>query len=186
MKKFILGFAIGGIVSAVAAYAYFKKRFDEKLSKELLYDIFDRTNSSKSSDSKPDNNVIRKNTDDEVASVTRTSKNMYTIKEPYCISETEYDEGTFKKISFIYHVNNDVVTEYRRTQDPDEVVVKNPKEILGIDVYEEFQNSDNSIIFIRDEVKKIDYEVMLSLQDFSTKKKVLPPNDDFEEDEISD
>lgn len=184
MKSFI-SFLIGAGLGAGSAYAVLKNKFEKKINQELLADIQHKKDKQTENSNlqelpvETEKNIEEKKMEKKPASKKAKKEDVVVAaKEPYEITEDEYDNGTFPHVSLIYHMPSDVLTEYRRNENPDEVIVNNPSELIGMDVLSQFQNSTDDFLYVRNESKGVDYEIMASAKTFRKTKKAAPDKEE--------
>ena len=94
--------------------------------------------------------------------------------EPYEISYDEFSEKEgYDTRSLIYYIKSNVVTEYLAGEDPDEIKVDKPAELIGVDTLCSFENCEDDTIYVRNDKLKSDFEVVVSAKTYkkpATKK----------------
>ena len=171
--KNALYFIVGAVLGAGTTYFVCKNKYEEKINAELLKGIGKHetvnTENANANEEKPAETTVTAVEEIPVEvkpsekKKTKASRELVaTTTEPYEITEEEYEAGTFKKVSLIYYMPSDVITEYHRGEDPEEVQIKNYSEVIGIDVLASFENTDAQFLYVRNENTKTDYEIMPS------------------------
>lgn len=80
-------------------------------------------------------------------------------ERPYVISPDEFDEAGYEIASYTYYADG-VLTDDRGN------VVKNVEGILGIDPEEHFGEYEEDSVFVRDDVNRVDYEILRDLSNY--------------------
>lgn len=184
-KNNILSFLIGATVGSLATYFIMKKKkFGSGF--EVIETIkrtpkTEKTTSyqNKDADSKPTENDDKnktvesdsENLDDESKKEYVNYVKMYTnsdvknsdIVKPYIISEEEFDTTDNKVESLMWYQSSNILCD-----DMDQIIDDDLIDNLIGDksILKSFEENDSDCIYIRDEVKKIDYEILLSLRDY--------------------
>lgn len=184
-KNNILSFLIGATVGSLATYFIMKKKkFDSDF--EVIETIkrtpkSEKTNNyqNKEVDSQPTENADKnktvesesENLDDESKKEYVNYVKMYTnsdvknsdIVKPYIISEEEFDTTDNKVESLMWYQSSNILCD-----DMDQIIDDDLIDNLIGDksILKSFEENDSDCIYIRDDVKKIDYEILLSLRDY--------------------
>lgn len=184
-KNNILSFFIGATVGSLATYFIMKKKkFDSGF--EVIETIKRTPKTEKTTnyqnkevDSKPTENSDKnktvepdsENLDDDSKKEYVSYVKMYTnsdvknsdIVKPYIISEEEFDTTDNKVESLMWYQSSNILCD-----DMDQIIDDDLIDNLIGDksILKSFEENDSDCIYIRDEVKKIDYEILLSLRDY--------------------
>ena len=184
-KNNILSFLIGATVGSLATYFIMKKKKVDS-DFEVIETIkrtpkTEKTNSyqnkdaySKSTENDDKNKTVEsdsENLDDESKKEYVSYVKMYTnsdvknsdIVKPYIISEEEFDTTDNKVESLMWYQSSNILCD-----DMDQIIDDDLIDNLIGDksILKSFEENDSDCIYIRDEVKKIDYEILLSLRDY--------------------
>lgn len=172
-KNSVLYFLIGAAAGSLATYFVMKKKkYDSDF--EVIETIkrspkTERTTDyqKKEVDSQPTENID----DDETKKCYTNYVKMYTnsdvkmgdIVKPHVISEEEFDTKGYKVESLIWHQSSNVLCD-----DFDQIIDDDLIDNFIGDktVLKTFEETDSDCLYIRDDVKKIDYEILLSLRDY--------------------
>ena len=167
-KNNILSFLVGAAVGSFATYFIMKKKkFDSDF--EVIETI---KRSPKKEESKPAQDEIK--TEDEIKKNNKeyiSYVKMYTnndvkiddIVKPHVISEEEFDTTDYKVESLMWYQSSNILCD-----DMDQIIEDDLIDNLIGDktILKTFEETDSDCIYIRDDVKKIDYEILLSLRDY--------------------
>lgn len=186
---FILGAALGGIASYFITKKLIEKRIDgevesvvdmyeERLKniKEVLTDEQkDQLNIPyKNDDTEVKNDEeVKNNTDKEYNKITKNKKEVYVDKvselnyakkedlnnrDPYVLTDDEFGEFGNEEVTLIYYNDGILATE-------DDEPIEDPTELLGncLDMFDPYE----SMIYIRNQEKEIDYVVLRSEKDWA-------------------
>lgn len=185
---FILGAALGGTASYFITKKLIEKRIDgevesvvdmyeERLKniKEVLTDEQkDQLNIPYKDDKEVENKEYNKeNTEKEYNRITKNKKEVYTDKvsdlgyakkedlnngDPYILTDDEFGEFGNEEVTLIYYNDGVLATE-------DDEPIEDPTELLGncLDMFDPYE----SMIYIRNQEKEIDYVVLRSEKDWA-------------------
>lgn len=185
---FILGAVLGGTASYFITKKLIEKRIDgevesvvdmyeERLKniKEVLTDEQkDQLNIPYKDDKEVENREDNKeNTEKEYNKITKNKKEVYTDKvsdlgyakkedlnngDPYVLTDDEFGEFGNEEVTLIYYNDGVLATE-------DDEPIEDPTELLGncLDMFDPYE----SMIYIRNQEKEIDYVVLRSEKDWA-------------------
>ena len=159
----VLIFATGFLGGSVSAYFALKKKFDILLDEEInsvkeSYEKFNETESEKNNDS--DSNSDNSGEPNEKQNTEDNLPKENSFYDPYIIPPNEFNE--------IYGYETATLTLYSDgiIADEDLEVVDDPDELLGEDNLRQLRNGEIDSIYIRNDSKYCDYEVIRVLDTF--------------------
>ncbi len=172
-KNSVLYFLIGAAAGSLATYFVMKKKkYDSDF--EVIETIKRSPKTERTTDyqKKEVNSQPTENADDDETKKCYTNYvNMYTnsdvkmgdIVKPYIISEEEFDTMDYKNESLIWYQSSSILCDDLNQIIDDDLIdnLIGDKSLLKI-----FEENDTDCIYVRDDTKKIDYEILLSLRDF--------------------
>lgn len=92
---------------------------------------------------------------------TESNKKTYGKEAPYVISPDEFGElYDYEKISLTYYSDGVLA-------DDDDEIVDDVDEIIGIDSLKHFGEYEDDSVFVRNDQKKCDYEILLDHREYS-------------------
>lgn len=97
------------------------------------------------------------------------------MAKPYVISPDEFDENGYKTVSLTYWADG-ILT------DQDHNVIKNVEKMVGENPEPHFGEYEDDSVFVRDDKKKTDYEILKDMRKFKDlKKPYFDPSDEVED-----
>lgn len=170
--KVMLAFIFGTIVGAVAAYRYAVKTMDCEMiyaetceSEETEDEIETITDSKRTAAEQAKNkrditeyaSMIHK--ESYIPEESDDPEDVETVDAPYVISPKEFGECNYETISLTYYSDGVLVDE---NNDP----VDDVNEIVGKDFASHFREYEEDSIFIRNDSKKCDYEILRDYKNY--------------------
>ncbi len=164
-KYYVLAALTGSAVGALLARFYFKKKYADIAEEEInsVKDAFDERKKDKTAEEQH-----------EVTTEERTHYNDYIrdyVEEipqqpsdlPYVISPNELDEyDDYETISLTLYADGTL------TDDNDEILSEDEiEEIIGKDSLNHFGEYEEDSVFVRNDARKCDYEILKSLEDYA-------------------
>lgn len=180
-KNSVLYFLIGAAAGSLATYFVMKKkkydydfevietikrspkteRTTDYQKKEVDSQPTEKTDESDSGN--VDNDKSKKEYVSYVKMYTNSDVKIGDIVKPHIISEEEFDTTDNKIESLIWYQSSNILCD-DLNQIIDDDLIDN---LIGDkSVLKTFEETDTDCIYIRDDVKKIDYEILLSLRDY--------------------
>lgn len=172
--KVMLAFIFGTIVGAVAAYRYAVKTMDcEMIDAETCESEKSENEIETITDSKRTAAEQAKNKRDITEYASKLQKESYipdesdepedvkTVDTPYVITPEEFAECGYETISLTYYSDGVLVDE---NDEP----IDDVNEIVGKDFASHFGEYDDDSIFIRNDSKKCDYEILRDYKNYYT------------------
>lgn len=180
------GFGIG--------YIFFKKKFEKKADDEIskmreqfnnrLKEIIKpEPKTEKKSKSKSKEKVVVKDINKTIAEQNQSEYVNYSapyrskkskseaLEDIYIITPEQFTESEYNVVTILYYEDGTFT-------DDDGNIIYNPKDIFGnINVAKSFGQYEEDSVYIRNYSKKIDYEVLLKREDYSS------PDEEHPEDE---
>lgn len=166
---FILGAGIG----AVAAWGYAKKKYEQIAQEEIdsVKKVFHEKREKHDEESvKPEGktdergnmntSIDQKYTDYNAGRIQKETDDI-PGERPYVISPDEFGEfDDYSKITLIFYAD-------RVLCDDEDVPVDNVEELVGFDSLTHFGEFEDDSVFVRNDVRKTDYEILRSLKQYS-------------------
>lgn len=180
-KNSVLYFLIGAAAGSLATYFVMKKKkYDSDF--EVIETIKRSPKTERNTDyqkkevdsqptEKTDESDSRNVDSDEskkeyvsyVKMYTNSDVKMGHIVKPHIISEEEFDTTDNKIESLIWYQSSNILCD-DLNQIIDDDLIDN---LIGDkSILKSFEENDTDCIYIRDDIKKIDYEILLSLRDY--------------------
>lgn len=186
---FILGAALGGTASYFITKKLIEKRIDgevesvvdmyEERLKNIKEVLTDEQKNQLNIPYKDDNTEVKnkednkENTEKEYNKITKNKKEVYVDKvsdlgyakkedinnrDPYVLTDDEFGEFGNEEVTLIYYNDGVLATE-------DDEPIEDPTELLGncLDMFDPYE----SMIYIRNQEKEIDYVVLRSEKDWA-------------------
>lgn len=187
---FVLGAAVGSLVTQHCVKSFYQKAAQEEIDsvKEVL---LRQKRENESTVSEPNSNAaardrsdIRKGTEKELSEyaekLTRAGyrqrykdnsekKEAEQMEErPYVISPEEFGENEeYERISLTYYSNN-VLT------DENDDVIEDVDETVGVDSLTHFGEYEEDSVFVRNDARRCDYEILLDQRSYSEVLSKMP------------
>lgn len=174
LSNFVL-FSAGVAAGVTFSWYYFKEKYERFANEEIksVKEVFlqEKTNEpSKQVESKKTANQkqsYNKIVNDE-GYTNYSKKRKDDLKMPYVISPENFGEfDEYEKVSLTYYSDN-VLT------DEDDNVIEDPDELIGPDSLSCFGEYEDDSVFVRDDERKCDYEILLDNRRFSSVIKTRP------------
>lgn len=153
---FVTGIVLGSAITWDYAKTKYAKIADEEIASVKA--AFKSEKSNKDSDIREEKNDIEKMEELAIANkyVTQDKvikKEETDMNEPYVISPDDFDENGYEIVSLIYYAD-DVLT------DEHDNVIRNRDKLIGKDSLTKFGEYEEDSVFVRDDERKIDYEIL--------------------------
>ena len=182
MKSKVNGFIIflmGAVFGTAFTRTYFKTVYEKQANEEIA-SVKERFSNAQKSDKVNDEEPLRKatfiigdssysdNTEDKSAS-TETEEN-----SPYIITPDEFGEKDgYSLISLTYYADGILA-------DDENYIIENMKENVGFDWINYFGNYEDDAIFVRNDEKECDYEILFDRRDYTD---VVRSGNNYKEDD---
>lgn len=171
MKSIILGslsFTIGACIGSYITYKNVKSKYEQIAQEEI-----DSVKELYSNKSKKDKENIReekqkKQEINNYASILSKSgytdysktENVENILEPHVILPEEYGENEYETLSYTFYADGILADE-------DDEIVENVVELVGKDFANHFGEYEDDSVFIRNDIREIDFEVLRDNRKYS-------------------
>lgn len=176
--KYVLAFVLGAAIGSAASWRYLKTKYEQIAQEEI--DSVKEYYSKKNSDEKIENEVepeIERESDvnDRIMDYASLLKNEgYTEysksnkEKPYVIAPEEFgDMDGYSQISLTYYADQVVA-------DDADHILTNIEETIGFDSLSHFGEYEDDSVFVRNDRRKCDYEILLSQRKYSEILKEKP------------
>lgn len=185
--KYLLTFATGAVIGSALSWWYLKDKYaaiaEEEIESVKKAYSQEATKVQEHAEEKPDllacaQQLIQKEgyTDYSRTSVPDKKSTRPDPEAPYIISDEEFGEiEGYTSITLFYFPEDGILT------DENEEPVDNVNDLVG-DALDRFMESEDDSIYIRNDIKRCDYEILKDYRTFKEAKKHHPPMDDEEED----
>jgi hypothetical protein len=173
--KMIFSFAAGAAVGSLVAWKILEPKY-RRIADEAIADVKARYSVPKSADeiaesTKKDDEEAKDDDEpdvldeyDDVASAYRSDdggkENIRDMLRPHYIPFEDFGTFGYKTETLVYYADGVVADEWDN-------VVDNPKDLIGDDIDEHFDDYEGDAVYIRNDRKKTDYEVCRDLQTFA-------------------
>lgn len=175
-KSTFLAFTVGALIGAAGAWYYAKQRY-ERIAQEEIDSVKEAYGKRYESDQTEENPVAVEEKPERVrndviryASILNdqgyTSYGMKKAEKdlkdkPYVISPDEFGEyDDYTKISLMFYADQVLADEMDQPVD-------NIEEIIGFDSLTHFGEYEDDSVFVRNDARKCDYEILKSLRKYS-------------------
>lgn len=159
---FVTGIVLGSAITWNFAKTKYAKIADEEIASVKA--AFKSEKNNEDSDICEEENDIEKM--EELTSVNkyvtydrRIKKEETDMNEPYVISPDDFDEIGYEIVSLTYYAD-DVLTDERDN------VISNRDELIGKDSLTKFGEYEEDSVFVRDDGRKIDYEILADTRNY--------------------
>lgn len=159
---FVTGIVLGSAITWNYAKTKYAKIADEEIASVKA--AFKSEKSNEDSDICEEKNDIEKM--EELAIANRYVTHDKVIKkeetdmnEPYVISPDDFDENGYEIVSLTYYAD-DVLT------DEHDNVIRNRDKLIGKDSLTKFGEYEEDSVFVRDDERKIDYEILADTRNY--------------------
>lgn len=170
-------FAIGMIVGTAVAKNYFKKKYEEIAQEEIesVKRIYNRNVIPEQSDEQIVEDVTEEITTNfngilsrEGYSLNHDEADRKDLKAPYIISPDEYGEKTdYELISLTYYADGILA-------DDCDVIIEDMEDTVGFGSLNHFGEYEDDSIFVRNDSRMCDYEILLDTRDYTDVVKDKP------------
>lgn len=159
---FVTGIVLGSVITWNYAKTKYAKIADEEIASVKA--AFKSEKSNEDSDICEEKNDIEKM--EELAIANKyvmhdkvIKKEETDVKEPYVISPDDFDENGYEIVSLTYYAD-DVLT------DEHDNVIRNRDKLIGKDSLTKFGEYEEDSVFVRDDERKIDYEILADTRNY--------------------
>lgn len=180
LNNFIM-FTTGVVLGTLAASKYFKEKY-EKISQEEIESVKE-VYKKKEEELKTLNKGVEEYNKkvveehnkiaDKYANITNQyKKGMSTVRDqigPYVITPEEFDEEGYETISLTYYADG-VLT------DEQDFPIEDVEDTVGNDALNSFGEYEDDSVYVRDDDKGIDYEILLDVRKYSDLPKTDEPH----------
>lgn len=165
LNKFLL-FAAGALIGSVVTSMYFKSKYEVIEEEETI---------EKPDESQIDISEKEPKIAEEAEKIIRdyhTESNSKEVKEPvviieeddgmegpYVISPDEFDENGYETVSLTYYADGVLTDEMDN-------IIDDIDEVIGEESLEHFGEFEEDSVFVRDDDKEIDYEILKDLRNY--------------------
>jgi len=182
-----LAFAIGGASGALAACQYFKAKYKkiandeiasvkEVLSKKRagLYNgkLVGKKRCSVPHDEKMARTDYAKilGYDTAAKDLNPSEKPVLSVYEPYVIAPEDFgNQEGYEEITLFYYKDKKIADERDSLLTPEEI-----RTVIGSDAVNHFGEFEEDSVFIRNDLRKCDYEILLDMRTFADAVKMPP------------
>ena len=159
---FVTGIVLGSAITLNYAKTKYAKIADEEIASVKA--AFKSEKSNEDSDICEEKNDIEKMEELAIANryVTHDKiikKEETDMNEPYVISPDDFDENGYEIVSLTYYAD-DVLT------DEHDNVIRNRDKLIGKDSLTKFGEYEEDSVFVRDDERKIDYEILADTRNY--------------------
>lgn len=159
---FVTGIVLGSVITWNYAKTKYAKIADEEIASVKA--AFKSEKSNKDSDIREEKNNIDKMEELAIANKYVThdkviKKEETDMNEPYVISPDDFDENGYEIVSLTYYAD-DVLT------DEHDNVIRNRDKLIGKDSLTKFGEYEEDSVFVRDDERKIDYEILADTRNY--------------------
>lgn len=159
---FVTGIVLGSAITWNYAKTKYAKIADEEIASVKA--AFKSEKSNKDSDIREEKNNIDKMEELAIANKYVThdkviKKEETDMNEPYVISPDDFDENGYEIVSLTYYAD-DVLT------DEHDNVIRNRDKLIGKDSLTKFGEYEEDSVFVRDDERKIDYEILADTRNY--------------------
>ena len=158
----VLIFATGFLGGSVSAYFALKKRFDILMDEEIqsVKEAYEKFNETENEDSNDESKNLRKVHEEENQKYEQNLPKEQKFEEPYLIPLNEFNEiYGYETASLTLYSDGTIATE-------DLEIVDDPDELLGEENLQQLRDGEADCIYIRNDSKYCDYEVLRDLGTF--------------------
>lgn len=159
---FVTGIVLGSAITWNYAKTKYAKIADEEIASVKA--AFKSEKSNEDSDIHEEKNNIDKMEELAIANKYVThdkviKKEETDMNEPYVISPDDFDENGYEIVSLTYYAD-DVLT------DEHDNVIRNRDKLIGKDSLMKFGEYEEDSVFVRDDERKIDYEILADTRNY--------------------
>lgn len=159
---FVTGIVLGSAITWNYAKTKYAKIADEEIASVKA--AFKSEKSNEGSDIHEEKNNIDKMEELAIANKYVThdkviKKEETDMNEPYVISPDDFDENGYEIVSLTYYAD-DVLT------DEHDNVIRNRDKLIGKDSLTKFGEYEEDSVFVRDDERKIDYEILADTRNY--------------------
>lgn len=173
-KKNLLMLATGVVIGTCATWKYAENKF-RKIADEEIADVKRVYSSKKKSEDKEktDSSETYIHTKEEKQDYKeiiekmnystfskKEKKETKEVERPYVISPSEFGDCDYSTVSLTYYAD-DVLT-----YESDDEIVENRDEIVGNDATDHFGEYEEDSVFVRNDAKKCDYEILYDQRNY--------------------
>lgn len=150
LLMFTSGAIIGSVVTRMLLKEKYELRLKEELDKEYEYIRKDKENSEKKYQE-----IL-----DEYSYDNTEAEETVEMKKPYVISPEEVEDSDYNLETLTYYSDGVLTDDY-------DMVIENPENIVGTDFMNHFGEYENDTVYVRNDEKELDYEILRDLKPYS-------------------
>lgn len=178
-----LTFVLGAVAGSFLTWRYLKDVYEQIAQEEIdsVKEIFRKQEKKLPEDEKPKRKTFNKQEIAEYAARIQnegytnytdvtSGKNRMKKKErkPYVISPEEFGEfDEYEKISLTYYSNNILTDENNE-------IVEDVEDTVGVESLTHFGEYEDDSVFVRNDVRKCDYEILLDQRSYTEIARGMP------------
>ena len=168
-RNTVLAFAVGVAVGSVATWQIVKKKYEQIAQEEIdsVKEVFSKRNHMEPAEKeeiaeKPEEPVVKETPLVQYSKfVDRAYGDAKGENRPYVIPPEEFGEKDgYSRISLMYYADHIL------TDDMDQLV-ENVEEIIGFESLTHFGEYEDDSVYVRNDVRKCDYEILRSLRTYA-------------------
>ena len=203
IKSFIF-FTLGIAVGSVGTWKYFEKKYQQLAQDEIdsVTQVFSKRiqppeNPEVRIKTKDKPNILdyvatnvkgfvdysgisSNNTEEEVTDVELLTDEVETANEPYVIAPEDFGNmDDYDTVSLIYYADHVLA-------DDDDREIEDVDEIIGLDSLETFGEYEDDSVFVRNDILKCDYEILLDPRNYSDLVAITPVITERKPHEVDD
>lgn len=160
----IIIFTVGAAIGSAVTWKLVKKKYERIAQEEInsVKELYAKKEEA-SKEAESEEVVVDEKTKEEYRGLVKdlgySSDDTEVVKEdedverPYVISPHEYDEIGYRTVSLEYFADGVLIDERGK-------IIRNVEEVIGIEPEEHFGEYEDDSVFVRDDRKKIDYEIL--------------------------
>lgn len=160
----IIIFTVGAAIGSAVTWKLVKKKYERIAQEEIdsVKELYAKKEEA-SKEAESEEVVVDEKTKEEYREMVKdlgySSDDTEVVKEdedverPYVISPHEYDEIGYRTVSLEYFADGVLIDERGK-------IIRNVEEVIGIEPEEHFGEYEDDSVFVRDDRKKIDYEIL--------------------------
>ena len=158
--KNLLFFVTGAAIGSVVTWKLIEKKYKD-IADEEIASVIETFKAEKPKRNKKDIIEVVDNVLEKTAKEVKKKVSKNKEKEPYIITPEQYGEyEEYKTLSLLYLADDNLI-------DDNDEIIKDRDAILGKDALSHFGEYEDDSVYIRDEDKLIDYEILRSEKTFS-------------------
>lgn len=172
----ILAFSLGTAIGSFVTWRYLKAKYEELARQEVeeIRAFYQKKEEAKKEEKKEQekkayDDLINKYAPVPEALATEGKEGPNEMDEPYVISPSEFgDQDNYEIESLTYYADHVLTDEY-------DEIIEDIDDLVGVESLDHFGDYEEDSVFVRNDRRRTDYEILRDNRRYSDVKKITQP-----------